>query len=953
MPNLVDEEIINVFMQNMIRLTGNFTLEQEQYSQNECDIYLNNKSTDICNLKPLSVYYILSKLQEEEQIKFLRDNIDYIRKNDDNIFLYNLCAPKSLSYYFSFNVMKEIYKLDKNIFRKMLNGNVENFVAQFSDNDIIEFCNDFSFEINQMENRSFVDIIYFCNNNIFHSIEDINEKSKATEKFSYFILNTYREKILTLNSNDFFIFLDYIDSEDILKKVLYDYKSKIIESIKESKCESIVHLIEDLLTKQIFFCMFYNELVEKFGIKDIIKYLTIDTVIFIYNKNKEIFKDLNITDFFNVKIDFKYFFEMNYNYELPQEFIKILDNYEINNIEKMFSIAYNFTYDSTYEKFIILKYLEKKFRNNIKITGNIKEIDEETSIFSEKYINNLKELNYLLKNKIITKQDSNYKNHLIVFIIYLIKKNIIDEIDDEIIKKIQVLFYKIVKGESLTILLKIHNIKDIALYNRIGDVKFSTSGFNIHQIEKYNVKNHKSLCKNTNYALEKNLKLKLMFLVGYDNALKMLSKNYSLTVLEHLVGNVDVSKVELDKDGNPILNKKIMNLLFNDKKLIKINNMLEDSDSELYKYFPRIFNDFEVIKMNGKDKSLKEILEFLKSCDVSLPIKYFRLKGQFKHIGCNEEKVIETLKLHDIMLKRIGSTIPKIKGQKDNYTYEILDLCDMDNLSIGNKTNCCFTINGAAYSSLIHAVSSINGRILVVRKDSNLVSHSWIFRNGNTLCLDSIETFEGIKDIDFLDIYLKFADDIVKKCEEKEQECGIKNITIGFPNFSKKIIGIENYKKLIKNNAYQNELISNSVIIDELPKPIEDVKYLDSKNVQYLIKGKGDFKFYQSEVLYQDPRNEVLYFNKDKDYDDNYLELINNKINCLRYIKHEEEQKIKNFKEIDIQSCQEIFGNDDWYIIFDKDGNMETYINSEDERAKLEMKNYEKQEQKHMCRVLK
>jgi len=158
---------------------------------------------------------------------------------------------------------------------------------------------------------------------------------------------------------------------------------------------------------------------------------------------------------------------------------------------------------------------------------------------------------------------------------------------------------------------------------------------------------------------------------------------------------------------------------------------------------------------------------------------------------------------------------------------------------------------------------------------------------------------------------------------------------------------------LIKNNAYQNELISNSVIIDELPKPIEDVKYLDSKNVQYLIKGKGDFKFYQSEVLYQDPRNEVLYFNKDKDYDDNYLELINNKINCLRYIKHEEEQKIKNFKEIDIQSCQEIFGNDDWYIIFDKDGNMETYINSEDERAKLEMKNYEKQEQKHMCRVLK
>ena len=62
-----------------------------------------------------------------------------------------------------------------------------------------------------------------------------------------------------------------------------------------------------------------------------------------------------------------------------------------------------------------------------------------------------------------------------------------------------------------------------------------------------------------------------------------------------------------------------------------------DKNSELYKYFPRIFNEWEQIEVNKKGKDLRTIIEYLKSNDVSLSAKYYRLKGLFEYIGCEKE----------------------------------------------------------------------------------------------------------------------------------------------------------------------------------------------------------------------------------------------------------------------------------------------------------------------------
>ena len=117
----------------------------------------------------------------------------------------------------------------------------------------------------------------------------------------------------------------------------------------------------------------------------------------------------------------------------------------------------------------------------------------------------------------------------------------------------------------------------------------------------------------------------------------------------------------------------------------------------------------------------------------------------FKHIGCNLITVEETLKLHDEIIKRDTSTIPRVEGRINEYTYEILKYDDMLSLALGNMTDCCFTILGVGYQCLQHAVTSKNGRIFVVKKNNEIIAHSWIWRNGNHLCFDNIETSKNIR----------------------------------------------------------------------------------------------------------------------------------------------------------------------------------------------------------------
>lgn len=869
MAELTDEEFKTLLYKglknNAISLTIDMSADEKEKALKICNEYINNGNIDINHISPLSVYYIISKLSEERQIEFLKKNIHYIKENDEDIFLYNMLVPTSLSYFFSLKVLKEIKILDNNLFKKIINGNQESLFHGFHHEDYMEFYNDFFDIISEMDNKQFINSIYSHNRCFYDRNHDINDTHHIFElqriynkEFLLFLLNKYKDKISTFTPNELLRFSKYIEDPDIYQEFINEHYNKLNEGFQNIKENELSYYLieENLLKQEIFIHKFFDNIIQKQNINKIIFQLNPKIVIELYNKNKEVFDTMTLLDWIKFCSHSKTF---NENFQM------ILDTFEINDIESLFKM------NSWYKKDITsLKYIEEKYRKNIKMNGILEPIDETTSIFSEKYFKNMKEIREKIKNNEITKSDIQYKRLLSNFILFLKNQDIINNMEGIYFKEIERLFYKIVMGVSMTIVYQISSIEEIAIFNRLGHIDFDVSDFTAEQLEKYNVKKHKQLYKQFEERKGhirdyKKLILKLIFMVGYNHAKSLLEIDATIPTLEHLVGSVDVKNVVLNEQGDPILDSKIMNLLFNDKDYSKIKEMLSNKDVDLYKYFPRIFSEWEMIKTNGKDQTLNTIIEFLKSDEISVPPQYYRLVGLFKYIGCSNSVVNETLSLHDQMLNRMESSIPRIIGMKDEYSYEILRLDDMEGLVVGNKTQCCFKVLGNGYSCLKHALTSKNGRILAIKKNNEILSHSWIWRNGDLLCLDNIEISKKISQVDFFEVYLRLFDEIIEESFKMEgfDSC-IKNITIGFTNFDKKVNGIENYPCFIsktcdlKEKNFGEKLGQNRIFVDVLPQPLEEVGYSDSKNVQYLIRGNGNFHLGQIYHSYKDEISEKV-----------------------------------------------------------------------------------------------
>ncbi|GEM_PF-7124470 len=950
MPELTDEQVKDLLEQikkNSIPLSLNVSKENEEKALKECDEYIKTGNKNINDMTPLTIYYIISKLPEERQITFLKENIKYIKEHDKDIFLYTMMAPESLSYFLSFNVLKELRNIDVEIFKKVIRQNPKNLFHGFTYEDYYSFYNQFYTDLIGLENREFINGLYFHNRCCYENfnINDVNnvfqQQRVYNEEFMNYILDMFIDKINTFNPRQLLSFLKYIENIEVYKEFVNKHCVKLniaFDNIDEYDLKEYLRET-DSAKQEILISKFFENIIKKQELKKIISKISPKIIIELYSKNKEVFNPLTLNDW--VKLCSK---TRTFN----DSFKNILDTFEIGNIEELFDTKF---YTSYWHKGDVsaLRYIETKYRDNIINRGVLEEIDATTSIFSKKYLNNLSELKEMMQNNTISKNDKSYKQHLSNFILFLKNQNIINNIENNNFKEIEKLFYRIVMGKSITILYQLSSIEEITIFNRLGQIDFKVEDFTVEQLENYNVKQHKQLCKKFEksdwyFRSYKQLILKLMLMVGFNNARALLEIDDTLPVLEHLVGNVDVKSVKLDEQCNPILNTKLMNLLFSDKDYSKMKEMLSNKDNDLYKYFPRIFSEWEMIVMNDKDKSLKIIIDFLKSDEISLPPKYYRLEGLFKFIGCSNSNVNETLLLHDQMLTRESSTIPRIKGTKNEYSYEILRLDDMEALAIGNKTDCCFTVLGNGYSCLKHSLTSNNGRILVVKKDNEILAHSWIWRNGDLLSLDNIEISKKINSVDFFDIYLQIADELIKISYQSEGiESCIKNITIGFTNFDKEIKGIEQYPCLIaktcnlEDEDFGSRLGSNRKFVDVLPQPIEEVGYSDSKNVQYLIRGNGIFNLGQGYLTYQDERKDIMYYSEDESYEEDYIKVMNRKVNALRYVKAEKDNTLESYKVIDVEDLKEVYCNDDWYVISYTNGDIEIFNNSSDERANNEI----------------
>ena len=931
------EEQVRILLENVIPVS--LKKVNEDRAKKEYEEYkLNKNFKKINELYPLTLYFIIRDLKGNEQIDFIRKNIDYIKENHEDIFIYNMMGPRALSYYLSFDSLKEIYELDKNIFNKMLNSEVENLFNDFSNEEILLFFKEFNDAIkNDLQDYRFVNAFSYAKDQILRNeINDtfgegnrfdgafnlaVNKKAELTK----FILKEYEEKIKGLDDWAFLRFLnsclEYVNKnvEDV-ERFIKNNKERLGDLYKNLEFNKLYDVLEethyDKASCNLLFNNFGDVIFAREDFPRLFPVMPAKVLCDFYKKNKNYFEKIGVEHW--LKHDF--FVEIK----------EVLDDYAVEDFEKILSEN-----SEKYDKRSI-SYLEGKYRKCVSDTEALLTLRESSSIYSSEYIRNLEIMKRELKNGVYDKNSDVYKGHFKLFVNHLVKEKYITEVNKENINELERYFFQYVKGLSLVKVKELNDINKIALFNRIGSIKdIDSSEFTLEQIQNYNVKEHRLLLDNewlkNNMDLAKSyrtLTLKLMFLVGYERAKYILELDKNIATLEHLVGNVDVKTVKLDENGDPILNEKIINLLFRDLEKNRIKLMLDNKENELYKYFPRIFNEWETIAINNRHKNLNSILNFLKSDEVCVDLKHYRLKGLFKYIGCKKEIVEDTLQIHDQMLERKEATIPRVKGKLNGYTYEVLKLDDMDGLTVGNRTDCCFTVKGVAYSSLKHALLNKNGRILVIKKDDELVAHSWLWRNGNVLCLDNIEVAKGINEVDFLDVYLKFANHIFEKssCYEGENTC-IKNITVGRNLVDKPIKGIEKFAKISNtlSNGEKKEIYS-------LPRVAEDNIYSDAKSVQVILLGNGDFKYYDVNCNYKDERDEVLsYLGEEKDFGH-----INDIVNCLRYIKSEECGKVEDFDLIDVKDYKCVWCNKDWYVLVDENGNVDKYFCSKDEIVRKE-----------------
>ena len=190
--------------------------------------------------------------------------------------------------------------------------------------------------------------------------------------------------------------------------------------------------------------------------------------------------------------------------------------------------------------------------------------------------------------------------------------------------------------------------------------------------------------------------------------------------------------------------------------------------------------------------------------------------------------------------------------------------------------------------------------------------------------------------MDFLDVYLNFADKILEKSKviEPTEKC-LKNVTVGRNSFDKPVEGLENYNRYaVLDPSNIIKAASSSIVVDKLPAPSEQGLYSDAKKVQVLLKGNGDFMYYDSECYYFDERKPILGYTKENTDSAEYVLL---RVNALRCIKAERENTLDGFEIKDIDDYVEIWCNDDWYIAIDKNGNEEKYALSFKEEIKQEM----------------
>jgi len=786
----------------------------------------------------------------------------------------------------------------------------------------------------------------------------IDKDNELFSNFSYCLFKEARYKLKKYFpdkiDDDILLELKDLKEEEVVKRLLDD-RLRLLKQSSDDLIEFILLKANDITTLNRFFELF-NEKIQECSIckfKLLItryKYLgNLRQSYFDYEENPDLISDIKLIKLFKNK-----FYEIG-----VFETLSLFDNitqYESNKftvdvVLEFLDIAY---FDDNLSKYIndeTIKEMIEKFTykcsnknyslENFKLLVNLVGKDGKTKLIFDDYIEAIIACGKLLKNNVITD-----KHPLFLKLREKFTSDLISRIkkDNTYLQDFSLngIFYRLAKGSlSFDIVYMIKTYKGLIYLSKCGQLNTNAdyitnfltdeqlAKLNISPVIKWKNKINRSNKNADNLSFIERMGLQLLCYFGKDKGKYLLESDMQGNRMENIFDGLKYADISINIDGTSNINEELIDYIFGKgnikEKNSVVNRMIRGEIPEFEKYFTEFCNSFEEIKTecNGI-LSVKRIVEYLE--DMELPIKLKPDEIEFKQAlremnTTNINLLLEAIALCKDARNRDYSSIPKVEGKIGDFTYKILDLKDFMALIVGYLSHCCFTVGGVSYSALKHSMKSNNGRTFVVYYQGKFLTQSWVWRNGDVVCFDSVEagslSHSVYKDdIKLVDVYKKAANeilDISKKSEDIIQQ--IKVVTVGKSDY-------------IFNNL---ELLKGDV-----PKPLEKDVYVYDSSEQMILAGSMPYnvRYGVVGIKYKDPRKKVRIINEINDIDIDLLDELTLNINSLRYQFYGEESLVC------LTDYQKIILGEDWYILFNKDGNIEKGILKETDEAREEFKEY-------------
>lgn len=846
-------------------------------------------------------------------------------------------------------------------------------------NDKMDAITTFKEQISKYDASTILDILEYDSDlvieEVFRQYQDVISKLSG-EEFVYFVNTSidsdevksriflqYKDYLCSLDDNNFIYFVKiYAELNIFYKSDKEGEKNKYIENffdcfkdrLRSISLDNIPKLFEESGT---IFPLYYVsiledniiELINQKKIKHLFKKIAFPVRMEILKRFKEYFKVLNANELW------EFLNTLDYSeIEIIKELLLScdIDNFDFVNINNLTRTLLNIEAFGYLEKNASRRLYDKSGSlSDLNLINKCKELvrkvileDYNDVLISYDCLTILTLFRLLLERNVITDQDKDYLSFKEFYTSKIFKRlTIEDNKNCELIKDI--LFYRLIKGSIRpSMLINIKTLKGLIFLNKVSISEEESDNINIYrsneieaitnllteeQVINLNYKLFKKMCDLVQNTIMvyiygtnvRNLAIRLYLTLGYYNAKKIIDLGYNYTVYEYLFSNIDLKKITLDHNGEPIINKKLNDFLFGSSlkdKNTNMNRLLANEIPVFEKRFAEVYNNWDLIynRLNG-NVTVARILKFFEDNVVLLSPDQYRLNEVISEFG-GDEKVIKTAtNLYSCMKLREYSTIPKVKGDYNaDYTYEMLDLDDPLGLVVGYITRCCFLINGLSNSSLVYSATSNKSRIFVVRKNGELIAQSWVWRCGNLVCFDNVEARGTYDSKILLEVYKKAALEILdvsKLAEEPKEQ--IKLVTVG--------------------SSWRSMYMPDKRVpfADTItPKNFDERLYTDAHE-QFILAETEDRNLYYGDVKakYKDERKAFVRYTNLKGCKSEEKDIICKKIMAIEYVKNE------TLCTLDLSQYIFLSLNEDWYILIDYDGNIIYNILDKDERAKEEL----------------